>query len=439
MQDYEVTEDLLTPQKNKPASQGPKRAKKPRKTPKKNPVTALVVVAIIAALVVGSIVVYQVSFRNSYNEQLRQAEKDSDSKIEKPKANNADNAKRGNYNVNLVDYSQTDNLGAGGRVAANSKDSYACINSRSYDNNYQNYDDLEELSKVNKGDDQKNIIDRDQGFSGISINVYDGWVYYISNNAIVRYNMKTKEKQTIASSANGNPLVFQIYKGKIYELVGNNAFSSESSFTFGQTPKSTLYSMDLDGSDQKEISDDLQRWGKGFSIDHDHIYYETARSFNEDGSASNAVYKQINLDGSNGKTILDLSDQKHINATNFYVQDGQLYYTIGKQEVIYNLMTGKAKTIDSPDGNTIIQFIYYLKAQYNIFITENDQNDSSETKFNFWYTLANGGDKEFVVGTKRANYIYLARNCLYYYNDCGEEGIFLYYLDPENGDEGNIY
>ena len=380
-EDYEVTEDLLTPKKENPNQQN-----QPRKSMKNT--TKIFLIVLAALIAIGGIVC------QGYKKRKKNSK-----------------AERGNYTVNLQSIPSRVRPCADGLLVGNDKETYAFM----YGDNSGSEEINGRLIKINHK--EENYMFSGDDFYGKSLNVYDGWIYYISGKKICRKNLKSGEEMFVIHRTD-TPLVFQIYDDKIYALFANDAYMQNLT----SEAKCGLYSMSLDGAHVKKLTDDLLY--EGFSIDNGYIYYE-------DSSSDNLKIKRMNLEGEEKKTI-SLRDK---DAQDPYVQDGKLYYLTDTKAVIYDLKTKKTKMADLPDGDYIEQFIYLPERKTFYFVTcDND----FESTYSIWCTNLDGnGRKEVYRARTTVNgylHMYMSKDGIYFYDDPGTDGgkIHMYYIDSKN-------
>lgn len=143
----------------------------------------------------------------------------------------------------------------------------------------------------------------------ISINYYDGWLYYINRNNRYIYKIKTDgTEKTLVDTGNYKYLKF--YNGRLY-CIEYNIYS--------------LYSMNLDGTDKKIILDNM--YPNSFSFVENYIYYNNSHNIEGD-----CIYR-FNLED-NSITPINITGAKWINVSDKYIfYMNPKYLTLHREDI----------------------------------------------------------------------------------------------------------
>ena len=393
MQDYEVTEDLLTPQQNAPVppkqgqSKNPRPTKKPMKTS-----TRIILIVLAATIAIGAM------FAVSY---LR-------SNIDSDKGNT-------NANMNPI----------GSEIAQSGKWTYFSGNG------------------LYKTDGKTTVKVKDRYYW--QLNIYKKKLYAYAGRSkgdsdfdkIISMDLDGRNEKVIYKSNNNDSSIenIRVYKNKIYTLQENK-------------DNWAVHSMNLDGSQQKTIiEDDSIEDEFAFSVDNYRIYFQKVTD--ED----HAIFS-VGLDGGDETKILNwksLDDGKeyeeYSSRFSYFAVDRQyLYYVVDKHAGCYNLKTKKNVEAQVPKGQDVDSINH--DAEYkHFYVTSKVENKDDEYTYYIWQFDMDGGSRKKIYSRDRVPEdgdfsLYVNRNGLFIEESTGTFNNYddaFKSIDPNTGETAEIY
>ena len=225
---------------------------------------------------------------------------------------------------------------------------------------------------------------------------FDGeYVYYIPYYYRGKGIFKTDLQGNVTNICKEASLQLWITENKIY-FVKQIGFDD-----FNQNPQGTICVMDKDGNDIKEIAKNIKN---NFYIQNNKIFYTTQ---------DRKMY-QINIDGTNQKNITD-GRKFVVELTDKYL----IYIDYANQEAkhIYNLETNEDKIIGYFGEIKNYQGKIYLN------VRKKSEDGSIEEEFTLFEIIENANVKEIgQIANFGTDIKYITNNVVYLYNQ--QEGIY---------------